>query len=197
MPRSSNWPQYPGTRGWALNNGDCSEDEMVQASSSQHPASSTNNNPRRSSSAIEQDIKKGSQPASKKRSNHHGWPHRFATARERADNANIVELPASEVGRVLEGGRVTSLYNRDKKGSKHFIAYDGDHVYACVPYLYQMDIIILDLASLHIANRDHFVSPEDIEVEKSWQKMTGSLAGTGWAINIHPKADFPVKEDRA
>ncbi|KAK6825610.1 hypothetical protein PG987_013104 [Apiospora arundinis] len=197
MSRSTNWSQYPGTRGWALNNGDCSEDEMIQASSNQHQASSTNSNPHRSSSAIKQDTEKSNRPVSKKRSNRHDWPHRFATARERAENANILELPASEVGRVLEGGRVTGLYNLDKNGSKHFVAYDSDHVYACVPYLYQMDNVILKLASLHIANRDHFASPEDIEVEKNWQKMTGSLAGTDWAIHIHPKASFPVKEDRA
>ncbi|KAK7980200.1 CAZyme family CE10 [Apiospora arundinis] len=197
MPRLNNWPQYPSTRGWALSASDCSGDETVLATSNQLCATLTEINPRRPSSSIKHEAKNSRQPTSKKRSNRHDWPHRFATARERAENSNIVELPVSEVGRVLEGGRVTGLYNLDKKGSKHFIAYDGDHVYACVPHLYQMDIIILDLASLHIANGDHFASPEDIEVEKNWQKMTGSLAGTGWAIHIHPKANFPVKEDHA
>ncbi|KAK8040077.1 hypothetical protein PG993_008488 [Apiospora rasikravindrae] len=224
MPHFTKYPQYPNTIGWVSEN-DWSEDETkpsVRAIKQEddddkqpvmkHRTATKGRQPRNVIKQEETEDVKPTQPnrpvvgtrnstatdqATHKRTYEYGWASATKTAKARAERAGIVELLNSEVGRVVEGGRITGLYHLDKYAAeKHFIAYDGFDVVACIPELFMLETVIRDIAQLHIGRLNNSSYPDDIKLEKNWQKLKGSLDGSGWAVHIHPQAGSNVKRVR-
>ncbi|KAK6844700.1 hypothetical protein PG995_014810 [Apiospora arundinis] len=130
---------------------------------------------------------------SQKRAYHYDWAANIKAAKDRLRDANVTELPMSEVGRVVEGGRVKKIYNVDKSSAaQYFIAYDDSEVYARVPQLFMKDTLIYQLAALHVGALNNCSHPDDLELEMDWQRMKD-----GWAIHVHPKAGTGAKKARS
>ncbi|KAK8025242.1 hypothetical protein PG990_003065 [Apiospora arundinis] len=130
---------------------------------------------------------------SKKRAYAYDWAANIKAAKYRLSCAELEELDMSEVGRVVEGGRTTNLYNVNKHGAQHFISYDDSQVYARVPHLYMKDTLICQAAALYISKLHGCSHPDDIELDTNWQK----LKDDSWAIHIHPKGGPSAKKARS
>ncbi|KAK8862845.1 hypothetical protein PGQ11_009080 [Apiospora arundinis] len=126
---------------------------------------------------------------SKKRAYAYDWIANIKAAKHRLSCAELEDLDMSDVGRVVEGGRTTNLYNVNKHGAQYFISYDESQVYARVPHLYMKDTLICQAAALHISKLHGCSHPDDIELETNWQK----LKDDSWVIHIHPKGGSAKK----
>ncbi|KAK8862844.1 hypothetical protein PGQ11_009079 [Apiospora arundinis] len=132
-------------------------------------------------------------PSSHKRPYPYDWATNVKASNARLSLDGIKELPMSQVGRIIEGGRTTSLYNIDKYGTQHFLSYDGSDVYARIPRLYMKDTVGYQSAALHIGKLHHCEHPADIELDMHWNEMKDG----SWAVHVHPKAGSGPKKARS
>ncbi|KAK7980199.1 POT family protein [Apiospora arundinis] len=131
-------------------------------------------------------------PASVKRAHQYDWARNLKAALTRANDAEIEEILPVEVGRVVEGNKITSLYNLDRHGSQHFVAFDGNDVLARVPQIWMKDTIVVELAALHIGLENLRSHPDDTELETHFQQIKGG----DWAIHVYPKGGSNAKKAR-
>ncbi|KAK6825607.1 hypothetical protein PG987_013101 [Apiospora arundinis] len=120
------------------------------------------------------------------------WAGNLEDAKERAVRRKIVKLPADEVGRLVIGGQVRSLWNENRLGARYFISYDGIDVLARVPVLLMMDTVIHKLAALHIGRLYQSSHPDDIELQLNWYTAPDNTS-EGFAIHIHPRSKSNLK----
>ncbi|KAK6825611.1 hypothetical protein PG987_013105 [Apiospora arundinis] len=127
-----------------------------------------------------------------KRACSYDWRRNLRAVLARAAAAEIEEIPTSEVGRVVEGKKITNLYNVDEDGATYFFAYDGNDVLARVPELYIKETIIVELATLYLGLKNNCAHPDDIELQTNWQRTKGG----DWVIHVHPKSGSNTKRAR-
>ncbi|KAK7949286.1 uncharacterized protein PG986_010172 [Apiospora aurea] len=116
------------------------------------------------------------------------WDSAVLDANKKARDEGIVKLPASRVGRVMQDGKLTKLYDTHHYGTRDFIAYDGYDVLASVQDSELIDIVLTELAALHIGQKAGSDHPDEIELVVKSEIMKDE-EGTfeGWAILIQPE----------
>ncbi|KAK8086035.1 hypothetical protein PG994_001009 [Apiospora phragmitis] len=116
------------------------------------------------------------------------WDFARRTANEKARSEGIAELPVSRVGRVMQDGKLTSLFDTNLYGKREFIAYDGFDVLACVQDSFLLDAVIYDLAKLHIGTKAESNHPGDVDLVVQSEIMEDDEGSfSGWAIFIQPE----------
>ncbi|KAK8107014.1 uncharacterized protein PG998_009027 [Apiospora kogelbergensis] len=121
------------------------------------------------------------------------WIRNIKVANDRIVSAGMAVLPMDKVGRVVEGGRTTSVYNMDKHGTKYFVSYSGRDVFARVPELFMKDTHVYQLAALYVSMMNNCSHPDKIDLETSWHGMKDG----SWAIHIHPKPGYSANKTRS
>ncbi|KAK8025244.1 hypothetical protein PG990_003067 [Apiospora arundinis] len=119
------------------------------------------------------------------------WDVNMREFKQKAHHEGFVELPASQVGRVIEEGKLIGLFDLGHimYGAREFIVYDGFDVLARVEDVSLINLILHDLATHHVgrlgANIEH---PDDVELIAKREMMQDSEEQIiGWAVLIQPK----------
>ncbi|KAK6825606.1 hypothetical protein PG987_013100 [Apiospora arundinis] len=119
------------------------------------------------------------------------WDANMREFKQQARHEGLVELPASQVGRVIEGGKLTGLFDLGHimYGARKFVVYDGFDVLARVEDVTLINLVLCDLATHHVgrlgADIEH---PNDVELVVKKEMMQDSEERIiGWAVLIQPK----------
>lgn len=109
-------------------------------------------------------------------------------ARQEMHAENIVELPSSRVGRVIEDGNLIALHDIEFFGKTQFVAYDGYDFVARVQNAAIIGTVLYDLASLHIGQKAQSSHPDDILLVTKVEKMDDFEGQPGgWVVLIRPE----------
>ncbi|KAK7920021.1 hypothetical protein PG985_008043 [Apiospora marii] len=135
-------------------------------------------------------IKQEDQTGMKRARTHHPrarvaykWDEAVTQASKHARSLGIDDIPAMQVGRVVEAGQLIGLFDMEKaRPAQNFIVYDGLDILARVED-FEMETAVHDLARLYIGERLGWSHPHDHELDVSRIKMKGNLGG-GWAVKM-------------
>ncbi|KAK8135055.1 hypothetical protein PG984_007067 [Apiospora sp. TS-2023a] len=202
MP-SIKYPQYPNTVGWVSDDEEFEEEVKkmfplsLAASLGGDQQTASGNTKRRHPPIVvkkEESTEKKTKKVTKRKGayefdNPYDYNDAVQEAKEEAKRAGLIELPISEVRKVdNEDGKVMGVYRLNKQAAeKHFFAYDGFNILACVPDVHMIDTVLHDLACLSIM-RIEPGNPEGVEFQKDYFRMRGIPDGAGWAVHIYPKS---------
>ncbi|KAK8862842.1 hypothetical protein PGQ11_009077 [Apiospora arundinis] len=119
------------------------------------------------------------------------WDANMCEFKQQARHEGLEELPASQVGRVIEEGKLTGLFDvgHIMYGAREFVVYDGFDVLARVEDVTLINLVLCDLATHHVgrlgADIEH---PSDVELVVKKEMMQDSEERIiGWAVLIQPK----------
>ncbi|KAK8862840.1 hypothetical protein PGQ11_009075 [Apiospora arundinis] len=119
----------------------------------------------------------------------YSWDDDLRAFNIKAHRLGLVELPVSQVGRIMEGGDLTDIFHTDPvRTAKNFLIYDGLEILARVAD-YQMQCLVYDYAANFIGSRLNWSHPRDHDLVVSSIQMKGRL-GDGYAVKISlPEAE--------
>lgn len=115
------------------------------------------------------------------------WINEFEAAEDRAEAAGIMTNSSVDIGRVIEGGRITHTSNLPVNCHRSFIIYDGCDVVAVVEDREKTYPLIYLLAKLHIGRVKGSSHPDDLALDSTQKSLPNYKNDQRWILYFRPK----------
>ncbi|KAK7949289.1 uncharacterized protein PG986_010175 [Apiospora aurea] len=126
--------------------------------------------------AENQPIKKRARAHQPNSRHEYSWAAETSDAKAKSRILGIIEIPTDQVGRVMEGGKLTGAYHLNYSHPiKTFVVYDGLEVLARVQD-FEMETAVYQLAALYFGAKLGWSHPDEQDLDVSSIPMKGEGA---------------------